>query len=657
MNRKILGLAGLFVAIALFAVPSGKANAATSAELQLQIDALLAQLAQLQGGGSACFTFTRDLYEGVSGNDVVQLQTYLKSTGHFPVTVNSTGFYGPITVAAVAAWQTQNGVMPAAGYFGPISRAKYNSLCSMTPGPTPTPGDDDDDDDFDSGDGEEASLEDFDAKSGDDTSAQEGQEGAEVLEFEFDVEGSDVEVQRVEVNFNWDGTASGEEDPWKAFDAATLLFDGEEVADADLSDEDNWDEEVSNDEWSFRFNGIDAVVKDGETGEFIVALDVANSVDGSSTGTNNEWYVSIDNSGVRALDEAGIDQYTGESGDDVLVNIEEAGNEDELSVTESDNSPEATVFEGDTSETSDWLTVAILEASADGDLQLNDIMFDVAAANGSDTYAGLVNDLQLVIGGEEYSDFSVVNSTGATGTVTFDLDDEDIVIDDGEEIEIEIQVELKGSTGNWDEGDNLVVNASSAAIDLWDVEGVDSGEDLGTSQLSGSFEGEIHTVRTAGISLALGDTTAVAPVGENEASAEYTIEFDVTAFGQDWYIKKTTARDASGDVDDGVNFVLETSGGTEYSTTTITVTSDLEGDSSSDTTTHYKVPEGATRTFTLSVGLDNSGASTEGQGFYRVHITGVAFDADGSGAAADYVLTTGLEDFHTDTEEVDDANI
>lgn len=117
----------------------------TVAELQAQINALLAQLSQLQsqlaalqggagGGAAAACTFTRPLYPGVSGDDVKCLQDYLRSTGHFTFPT-STGFYGPITQAAVKAWQDANGVVYGAwgGYFGPVSQAKYMSLVSVTP--------------------------------------------------------------------------------------------------------------------------------------------------------------------------------------------------------------------------------------------------------------------------------------------------------------------------------------------------------------------------------------------------------------------------------------------------------------------------------------------------------------------------------------------
>ncbi|MEK7075020.1 MAG: peptidoglycan-binding protein [Patescibacteria group bacterium] len=122
---------------------------ATMDALQAQIVALQAQLAALSGSSSsstmttgAC-SFTRSLTVGIKGDDVTCLQTYLESTGHFTYS-GAKGYFGGITKASVAAWQAANGVSPAVGYFGSLSRAKYTMLMSTvtptwTPTPTPTP--------------------------------------------------------------------------------------------------------------------------------------------------------------------------------------------------------------------------------------------------------------------------------------------------------------------------------------------------------------------------------------------------------------------------------------------------------------------------------------------------------------------------------------
>ncbi|MDO8569313.1 MAG: peptidoglycan-binding domain-containing protein [bacterium] len=68
-------------------------------------------------------TFNTNLTIGSTGTDVVALQTYLVNNGYLVMPAGvSKGYFGNLTRAAVARWQAANGITPAVGYFGPISR-------------------------------------------------------------------------------------------------------------------------------------------------------------------------------------------------------------------------------------------------------------------------------------------------------------------------------------------------------------------------------------------------------------------------------------------------------------------------------------------------------------------------------------------------------
>lgn len=75
--------------------------------------------------GAAAFNFTRDLFLGLTGADVTELQTEMIAAGYLHIPA-ATGYFGVLTRAAVAIWQAEHNITPAAGYFGPISRAKYS---------------------------------------------------------------------------------------------------------------------------------------------------------------------------------------------------------------------------------------------------------------------------------------------------------------------------------------------------------------------------------------------------------------------------------------------------------------------------------------------------------------------------------------------------
>ena len=115
---------------------------ATNADIQAQIQALLATIAQLQaqlgtsGGGTvamASCSFTNDLTVGSKGDAVMCLQQFLNGKG-FTVAAsgagspgNETMTFGGLTKAAVMKWQSANGVTPAAGYFGAKSRDRKST--------------------------------------------------------------------------------------------------------------------------------------------------------------------------------------------------------------------------------------------------------------------------------------------------------------------------------------------------------------------------------------------------------------------------------------------------------------------------------------------------------------------------------------------------
>jgi len=73
------------------------------------------------------YTFTLPLYIGIKGEEVKMLQKELQGLGYFSSSVSLTGYFGPITKAAVALFQAENGI-EAIGIVGPKTRAALNTL-------------------------------------------------------------------------------------------------------------------------------------------------------------------------------------------------------------------------------------------------------------------------------------------------------------------------------------------------------------------------------------------------------------------------------------------------------------------------------------------------------------------------------------------------
>jgi len=80
---------------------------------------------------SVCGRFTRDLTLGSTGSDVVKLQNFLEEQGHLTIPAGvAKGYFGASVKAALAQYQAANGISPASGYFGPITKAYIAARCN-----------------------------------------------------------------------------------------------------------------------------------------------------------------------------------------------------------------------------------------------------------------------------------------------------------------------------------------------------------------------------------------------------------------------------------------------------------------------------------------------------------------------------------------------
>lgn len=133
----------LLIALLFGSIPS-KASALDITALQQLIKSLQEQLAQMQttvvtspsvGGGSggshsSCPVFSLSLTVGSTGPEVTKLQQFLLAKGWLSLE-NVSGYFGPLTKAALAKYQTVKGIVPGSGYFGPITIAAVNAECTV----------------------------------------------------------------------------------------------------------------------------------------------------------------------------------------------------------------------------------------------------------------------------------------------------------------------------------------------------------------------------------------------------------------------------------------------------------------------------------------------------------------------------------------------
>jgi len=99
-----------------------------------------------QATSVSCTTFARDLEIGDTGSDVQDLQRYLNTHGFVLALAgpgspgNETLKFGNATKYQLAQFQKANSISPAAGYFGPKTRAAVSGTCTSGASSGPSTG-------------------------------------------------------------------------------------------------------------------------------------------------------------------------------------------------------------------------------------------------------------------------------------------------------------------------------------------------------------------------------------------------------------------------------------------------------------------------------------------------------------------------------------
>jgi hypothetical protein len=602
----VAGLGLVAMSFASFAVP---AKAATSTDLASQIAALQAQLAALIGqqGGStgACTSFMANLTVGSKGADVSALQSWLISKG-FSIPAGATGTFGAQTKAALGAYQASAGISPAVGFFGPLTRGKVNALGCPTGngGGTVSTG-------SLSGNGRltnESSL-------GDTTSdVKEGDSATKVVGVSFDATDGDVAVQRVDANITIGGT-TGSSNLDKYVSTVAVYMNGTKLGSMDASAGDK-----NGRVWTFRFSGLNGVIKSGQTGNIYVEVTPISSIGTTESGVT--LTAAIPNDGVRAVGSDGIsDTYVSHSTtgwtSTFTVTSATIGT---LTVTSGSDNPVAGQIAVASSTTSGVTLLTFNAKAKNQDVTINDL---VASFGTSDNNLNdVVQTVKLMKGSTVLK--SKTLSTGTYGTVTFDNVNQTISKDST--ASYSIVVDLKGDTA-YPDGTTLI---ASTTVSGWDAS--DSNGDTVTP--SAVALGNTQTLTATGISVAKGNITTSTTVGLTTKgdTTQYSIPFTVTAGDNDVFVGATTAT--------GVTYATTTSStASSTGTATTNLTASLPGTVSGDVAGAFKVPAGTSRTFTLNVSF-----TATATGYTGVVLTGIKY---GATSALGSTYTSNLDTFKT----------
>ena len=571
-------VAGLGLVAMAFA-PAAKADA--TSDLQAQIASLLAQIASLQAqlGTSTTTTtatFTTDLTVGSKGASVTALQNWLISKG-FTIAAGATGTFGAQTKAALAAYQASVGISPAAGYFGPVTRAKVNASSSTSTTTTTTT--------TTTGplSGGEGSIDNFKILGATNT-ALNAADSDTVYGFEFKAGGSDLATNRVDFDV-YKSAGTGSTRPWNIFSKAVLMKGSATVATVDASNMNNWSEDGTmgaTQQYRLRFDGLNDVTKQGNTADYYLVLYTANSISTSNAGTGTVFSVSLASQGLRAVDAKGIQQYTtsGTSYNTVSISGSSTGS---LTVSTGADNPQTTTVQGSSNTQTSGVTLTTFTLQAkDTDLMVYTLPVTVATT--SATASSLVRSLKLYQGSTLVDTESFASAS--SNTITFK--NLDVKVAAGTTQTFSVKADISAIDGvTVPEGSSI---SASIPATGWDVTNT-AGDQVTPT---GSVTGNVVTFRSIGLTVdstpASETATKSVPGTGTQETGTFTITFNVTAFGQDVYVSSTT---------NGFTplLVLDQSG---VATTTAAASITSTADRTTTGTNNYVIHSGQTKSVTVS---------------------------------------------------------
>ncbi len=649
-KSKVAKIAAGLVVFAMVVSFASTAKAQSAADLQAQIQALLAQIAQLQGNTSTSgHQFNVDLTVGSSGADVTALQQLLVSKGFLTMPAGvAMGTFGPLTKSAVAAWQASVG-LPATGFFGPLSRAKANAAV-VTPGPTTpgptTPG---------TLQGGAGDITVTSRSSGTDSSVLEGASNTKVLGFEAKADGSDVSVTSVRVEFEHTG-ATGSDRLNRYVDTVSIMKDNKVVGHADASDFTK-----SSNVYSRNIPVSGAVIKDGVTAKFYVAVSAVSNIDTNDLST--DWTASLGS--IRFEDATGAILTNTDAPDagtafDQVFTFDDlaSGGDVKLTLSEDDASVNNahTVSISDTSDTNDVELLSFKVKAKGTDITLDTIPFSITSTGAGVTE--IANDLRLLQDGQEVGTITLTQDGGATGfastTVTHaslsvdDLDTDNVVVNEGDTATFTLVADINDIDGAFTNGDSIAASTTVADWTTEDANGDSVTNTSGTASSDGTkFASSgitVDVVSTAHEYRGNVDSTATDDQGV------FSVTFDVTAFDDPAFIELSSDRGTTGYSNGtGVSYTIENANTGAATTTGSVGGTVLECVSNCGTVTsgnRVEVSDGETTRFKLTMYFN---PTTDDIASFRGQLYSVNYATTDANPTAQETVSP-VEDFQTGSE-------
>lgn len=457
------------------------------------IVALVALMMTVSFASAAPFTYTSGIIKvGSRGAHVSDLQTCMNGLNFSTGVVD--GVFGNNTKAGVMAFQASKGLV-ADGVIGMATGPAFQAACAGTTTTTTTTTSTTSS--F-STTGDAGDLTTTTTSTDVESDVKEG-DSENVLGLKVEADDSDIAITSVKVVFEKSsGTGSTRFD--KYVDEVMVMLDGEEVASVDA-------DEFSKDgsEYSKSISLEDAVVAEDDKVNLYVAVKTLSTVDDTAA------LFDVKATQIRYIDESGM------SISDTLSHTEtfgfgDQGEDDKLSIKSSSDNPIASTLKvEDNNDSDEYMVLAFrLEADEDGsDIMLNELPVAFTISNnggdidsvtaGTQTTANIediIDQVMVDIDGEKFE--ADLDGTGnltlgvGSATFTVDFDEDDVVIEAGDIVDVEVYVTFKEQDGNYNNAAKISAQVTASSID---AEGDDT---LSGGSLSGTASGKTHTLDIAG---------------------------------------------------------------------------------------------------------------------------------------------------------------
>jgi len=286
-----------------------------------------------------------------------------------------------------------------------------------------------------------------------------------VADIAFDVSGSDVLVDRVNLSFVPTGGVNSK--PWAVFDSVTIYNNREKVASIDADKKYNWIDgdsyyrgpRAGSKPFTLRLDGLNQIVKQDNRADLSVWITTKDTVNSGSM----SWSMFVGEDGVRVVDAKGIRQSIGDRTQARTFDIHysrDADRNGQIAVEQSYWNPDSSAIPVQANTTSDPLSVFAFVLDTDEIPETLDrvtVRVDIKGQAGTPQIQDVVDQGVLVIGDSTYVVESITPVSGSGNYRSYNLTfrPDNFVIDDYSSETARLVLQFSQTAGNYNQGTAL----------------------------------------------------------------------------------------------------------------------------------------------------------------------------------------------------------